>query len=106
MDVVIVLAIFIVCLFLMETFRHAYISIRRPELKTVRKRLKKLPSAAYGPGSIDILRRRRYSDIAWFNRILAHMPGISKLDNLIIQANLEYIAGFFLLLSSLLALAG
>ena len=106
MDVIVVIAIFIVCLFLMETFRHAYINMRRPELKTVRKRLKKLPSTAYEPGSIDILRRRGYSDIAWFSRILAHMPGIRKLDNLILQANIEYSIGFFLQLSPLLALAG
>jgi tight adherence protein B len=106
MDVIPVLAIFIVCLFLMETFRHAYINIRRPELKTVRKRLKKLPSTVYERGSIDILRRRRYSDITWFHRILTHMPGINRLDDLIVQANLEYSIGFFLLLSPLLALAG
>ncbi len=106
MDAIVVLAIFIVCLFLMETFRHAYISTMRPELKTVRKRLKRLPSTARGPGSIDILRKRAYSDIAWFNRILAHMPGIRKLDNLIIQANIEYSVGFFLEISPLLALAG
>jgi tight adherence protein B len=106
MEVIVLLAIFIVSLFLMETFRHAYINIRRPELKTVRKRLKRLPSTAYEPGAIDILRRRRYSDIAWFNRFLAHMPGISKLDKLIIQANLDYSLGFFLLLSPLLALVG
>ncbi len=106
MEVIILLAIFIVSLFLMETFRHAYINIRRPELKTVRKRLKKLPATAYEPGSIDILRRRRYSDVAWLSRILAHMPGIRKLDNLIIQANLDLSIGFFLLLSPLLALVG
>ncbi|MGO8944127.1 MAG: type II secretion system F family protein [Syntrophobacteraceae bacterium] len=106
MDAIVVLAIFIACLFLMETFRHAYINMRRPELKIIRKRLKKLPSTAYEPGSIDILRRRGYSDIAWLNRILAHMPGIRKLDNLIIQANIEYSIGFFLQLSPLIALAG
>ena len=106
MDIIVVLAIFIVCLFLMETFRHAYISVMRPELKTVRKRLKRLPSTANEPGSIDILRRRGYSDIAWFSRILAHMPGIRKLDKLLIKANIEYRIGFFLELSPLLALAG
>lgn len=106
MNVIIILSIFIISLFLMETFRHAYINIRRPELKIVRKRIKKLPSTAYEPGSIDILRRRRYSDIAWFNSVLTHTPGIEKLDDLIIQANLEYSIGFFLLLSPLLALTG
>ncbi len=106
MDVIVVLAIFIVCLFLMETFRHTYVSMMRPELKSVRKRLKRLPSNAYEPGSVDILRRRGYSDIAWFHRILAHMPGIRKLDKLLIQANIEYSIGFFLQLSPLLALAG
>jgi tight adherence protein B len=106
MDIILVLAIFIVCLFLMETFRHAYISLTRPELKAVRNRLKRLPYTAYEPGSIDILRRRRYSDITWFNRIVANMPGIKKLDNLLIQANLEYSIGFFLQLSLILAMAG
>jgi len=106
MDIIIVLAIFIVCLFLMETFRHAYVNLRRPELKTVRTRLKRLPSTAHGPGSVDILRRRVYSDITWLNHILAHIPGIRKLDNIIVQANIEYSIGFFLQLSPLLALAG
>ena len=106
MYVIVVLAIFIVCLFLMETFRHAYISMMRPELKTVRTRLKRLPSTAHGPGSVDILRRRVYSDITWLNHILAHIPGIRKLDNIIVQANIEYSIGFFLQLSPLLALAG
>ena len=106
MDIIVVLAIFIVCLFLMETFRHAYINLTRPELKAVRKRLKRLPSTAYEPGSVDILRRRGYSDITWFNRIVAHMPGIKKLDNLLLQANIEYSIGFFLQLSLILALAG
>jgi tight adherence protein B len=106
MHAIIVFAIFIVCLFLTETFRYAYINIRRPDLKIVRKRLKKLPSTAYHPGSIDILRRRRYSDIEWFNRVLKHVPGVRQLDDLVIQANLEYSAGFFLLLSPLLAMAG
>jgi len=106
MDAIVVLAIFIVCLFLMETFRHAYINIRKPELKAVRKRLKKLPATVYEPGAVDILRRRRYSDIEWFHRILAHTPGIPNLDGLIVQANLDSSAGFFLLLSPTLALTG
>ncbi len=106
MDAIVVLVVFIECLLLMETFRHAYINLRRPELRTVRERLKRLPSTAYKPGSVDILRRRGYSDISWFNRILAHMPVIRKLDKLLIQANIEYSIGFFLQVSPLLALAG
>jgi tight adherence protein B len=90
----------------METFRHAYINITKPELRTVRKRLKRLPSIAYETDTIDIIRRRRYSDMAWLNSLLNHVPGISRLDDLIIQANVEYSIGFFLLLSPLLAVLG
>ncbi|MDR3566490.1 MAG: type II secretion system F family protein [Syntrophobacteraceae bacterium] len=106
MNFIVIVSIFVICLFLMETFRHAYINITRPELKTVRKRLKRLPSIAYESDDVDILRRRRYSDMAWLNSLLGAMPGIRKLDDLILQANLEYSIGFFLLLTPLLAVFG
>lgn len=106
MDVVILLAIFILCLFLMETFRYAYTNIRKPELKAVRKRLKKLPSTAYEHGSIDILRRRQYSDIPWLHALLGRLHGLKKLDTQLIQANIDFSLGFFLLLSPLLAMCG
>lgn len=106
MNVLIIVLIFVLCLLLMETFRHAYINITRPELKTVRKRLKRLPATAHEPEIDILLRRRQYSDMPWLNIILQHTPGISKLDILIMQANLEYSLGFFLLLSPLLAMFG
>ncbi len=52
------------------------------------------------------MRKRVLSEIPFLNRLLFKIPGVIKLDDLIIQANAKYPSGFFILLTLFLAAVG
>jgi tight adherence protein B len=102
----IALIIFIGSLLIIEMLFYAYRTMRNPDSQEVRKRLKNQFVYEQEPGSVDISRKRKYSDIKMLNRILPHLPGVQGLDRLMQQANSESTLGTFALLSMTLCLGG
>lgn len=109
MDFVVPVVIFVLCLFLFETAYYFLASVRQPGVKKVRKRLRSVSmqrEISQGGEPIDIVRRRYYSEIPWLNKLIAKSLPLKKLDILLLQANVEFSLGFFLLLMLLLFFTG
>lgn len=106
MDTLLAVGIFIATLFLIEGGYFSFKSIRNPEIKKVRKRLRMLSFSDYDRGTIDILRIRSFSKISWLDRGLSRFRWAHKVDRLLEQADAQYALDAFLLLSISLALAG
>jgi len=98
--------IFLISVFVIEMFFYSYRTLRNPDHAKIRKKLKRISSSGSTTQLPDIVRKRVLSDVPALNQILLRITGIRHLDKLIYQANSQYPAGFFLLLSPLLALTG
>jgi tight adherence protein B len=98
--------IFIVTLFVIEFSAYAIRIIRYPDRAEVRRRLRKsvLPEAAQLDR--DIVKKKILSDVPFLNQFLTALPGVDRLDLLMMQANVKYTMGFFLLLSAALGMTG
>ncbi len=101
-----ILWIFLISLFAIELIFYAYSSIRYPNKRSVRKRLKNMSTGVYVVQTPDILRKRVLSDVVFLNKLLLQFPGIQNLEKLIKQANSSYSVGFYLLLCTVLTLTG
>jgi tight adherence protein B len=99
-------AIFIMCIIVIELFIYAVKNARSPQRGKIRKRLRKYAYVEKGVSGSDIMRKRLLSDIPFVNRLLLKIPVAQKLDNLIIQANAKYTIGFYILLAFLMAALG
>jgi len=106
MDILITIGIFIVVLLLIEGAYFAIRTLKGPEKKAVKKRLRTLSASGIEDESIDILRKKLLSDIPWFNRFLLSLGWTDKLNRLLEQANIKRPLGVFVLLTFLLAFAG
>jgi tight adherence protein B len=104
--VFIALVIFIGSLLIIEMLVYASKMMRKPDSGQIRKRLKNLYAYEQKPGSVDIERKRIYSEVKILNRILGRMPGIHLVDRLLQQAGSGSSLGSFLLLSIGLCLCG
>jgi len=100
------LGIFIMSVLIIELLSYAYRTLRDPNRKKFRKRIKMLASHGYGNDPVDITRKRLLSDIPSLNRILLHTPGVRSLDRLLQQANVHFTLGVFILFTTVLALTG
>ena len=98
--------IFAVSIFVTEMLFYAYRTIRNPDRKKIRKRLKTFSSRKNEDGLPDILQKKLLSDVPFLNKILLRIPGPQRLDRLLQQANAQYRLGVFILLTILLALTG
>jgi len=98
--------IFFICLIVIELLRYAAKNARSPNRGKIRKRLRKYTYVEEGVGGDDIIRKRVLSDIPFVNKLLLKMPGIQKLDNLIIAANASFPIGFYILFAILMAALG
>lgn len=105
MYIILAVLIFAICIFIIEMCHYAYRTIRHPDRRKIRKRLRGLASGRYGNG-ISILRRRSLSEIPLLHRILLRVPVVGRLDRLLEQADVRYPLGFFLLLTIFLAFIG
>jgi tight adherence protein B len=97
---------FIVSVLIIELCFYAFRNVHNSDHKKIRKRLRTLSSSAYKSDLADIARKKVLSDVDILNKILMHIPGIKFLDRLHLQANVQYSLGVFILLKSVLALAG
>ena len=98
--------IFAVSIFVTEMFFYAYRTIRHPDRKKIRKRLKTFSYRKNKDGLPDILQKKLLSDVPFLNKILLRIPGPQRLDRLLQQANVQYRLGVFILLTIILALTG
>jgi tight adherence protein B len=106
MDIVIAIGIFLSVVLLIEGGYFVFRSIRRPEVKRVRRRLRSLSPESYGEETIDILRKRELSQVPWLNRLLQRFRWTGRMNRLLEQADTQRPLGFFILLSLSLAAAG
>ncbi|HOO41912.1 MAG TPA: type II secretion system F family protein [Syntrophales bacterium] len=79
-----------------------------PEKRRIRAQLRQLSGEPYGSRDIDVVRRRIMSEIPWLNRFLlrVRVPVVTRLERMVVQANLPHPLGFYLLLSGLLFAVG
>src|SRR4030042_815938 len=87
MDILIGVGIFIVVLLLIEGAYFAIRTLRGPEKKVVKKRLRTLSASGIEDESIDILRKKLLSKIPWFNRLLLSFNWTDRLNRLLEQAD-------------------
>ena len=98
--------IFAIVVFVIEMLFYAYKTIRNPDRKKIRKRLKAFSYEENKNELPDILRKKILSDIPILHKILLNIPGRQYLDRLLQQANTEYRLGTFIFLAIFLAGAG
>jgi tight adherence protein B len=98
--------IFIMCIIVIELLVYAAKSARSPNRAKIRKRLRKYVYVEEGIDGSNILRKRMLSEIPFLNNLLLKIPGVEKLDGLIIKANTGYPMGFYILFAILTAAVG
>jgi tight adherence protein B len=109
MEVLTVIFIFIAVILLIEGVFLAARSWWNPEVKRVKKQLRRLAADPYQQGSdIALVRSRAMSDIPWFNRILLNLrtPLMDRFDRMVVQADLQYPTGVYILASIFLFAIG
>ncbi|MGD0275319.1 MAG: type II secretion system F family protein [Syntrophales bacterium] len=79
-----------------------------PEARRIKLQLRRLSREKRDPKDIDLVYRRSMSDIPQLNRFLSNirLPLVQQLDRAIIQANLSYPLGVYLMTSGLLFVIG
>ena len=101
--------IFAVVVFVIEMLHYAYKTMRNPDSRKIRKRLK---TFSYKENNneldelSDILQKKVLSDVPLLNKILFGIPGRKYLDRLLQQANAQHPLGVFILLTIFLAITG
>jgi len=106
MDSFLPVLIFIVVLVAVELGYFALRSLRSSEKKEVRTRLKALATQDETEGAVDILKKRRLSEMKWLHNLLDNFSVIEGLSRLIEQAGVRHTPGFYILVSLTLAVAG
>lgn len=96
--------IFAVTVFVIEMFLYSYRTIRNPDQRKIKKRLKTFPSEINQDINPNILRIKLLSDVPLLNKILLLIPGSQSLNRLLQQANVQYRLGVFILLTIFLAI--
>jgi tight adherence protein B len=89
-----------------ELLIYAVKNARSPNRARISKRLRKFVYVEEGLEGSDILRKRVLSEIPFLNSLLLNIPGVLKLDNLIIKANARFPMGFYILFALLMAALG
>jgi tight adherence protein B len=100
------LLIFITSVIVIELALFGYRNMRTSKRARIRKKLRKYTQTHANGDDTEITRRRVLSENPLADTILRHIPGIKKIDDLILQANAPYQIGFFLLISLSLAIIG
>jgi tight adherence protein B len=95
--------IFFVTITIIELILYVIRNTSLRNRKNIRTRLKQYTYDNAGELDADIIKKRIYSDIPFLNKVLPKIPGIKKIDALIIQANAKHSIGFYILFSFVLA---
>jgi tight adherence protein B len=106
MNLIITAAVFIAVLCILEGIVLVLKGKWDPEARRIQRQLKTLSDETEIHQTTDITRKRPLSSIPSLHAILARIPQLSRIDNLLIQSNIRYPASVFLLFSLLLGFLG
>jgi tight adherence protein B len=106
MNLIITAAVFIAVLCILEGVFLALKGKWDPEARRIQRQLKTLSDETEIHQTTDITRKRPLSSIPSLHAMLARIPQLSRIDNLLIQSNIKYPASVFLLFSLLLGFLG
>ncbi len=104
MEWVIGIGLFVATLCVVEGFLFLIRPKWDRDAMTPEKRLERSATPVSRERTVDIVRRRRLSDIPKLHEILSKVPIMSRLDRLVIQANAKLPLGVFLLIALVLTL--
>ena len=94
---------FLFMISIIELLRYAFRNLSAVKRSKVRKRIKKYTFTQSANEDYDIIKKRVYSEMPFFNRLLQGISLIKSLDRLTIQASTSLPTGFFILASLLLS---
>ena len=101
------LGIFFTIVIIIQLIIYAKENMSSTQRKKIKKRLRRhVYAEANSAIDSDIIKSRVYSDIKVLNQLIKSIPGIQKLDNLVIQANVGVSSGIYILASLVIVLAG
>ncbi|HME43478.1 MAG TPA: type II secretion system F family protein [Syntrophorhabdales bacterium] len=106
MNIVITVGVFIAVLCILEGIVLMLKNKWDPEARRIQRQLKTFSHETEIHRTTDITRKRVLSSIPSLHAMLARIPQLSRIDNLLIQSNIKYPASVFLLTSLLLAVVG
>ena len=109
MTIVISLGIFLSLILLIEGGYYFYHQFVSPQQRTMKRRLRgsgKRVSEKEKTPEQEILRKRKLSEVAWMQSLLASLSNLGGLEKLLQQANSKMPIGVFLLLSACLGMIG
>ena len=78
-------------------FGLVYTLFRKPDSRSIHSVAERYSSSLPEDADVDILHHRRFSDIRLFDKVLAVMPAVVKLDGLMQQGGVKMLAGVFIL---------
>lgn len=96
MEIILAVAVFFLILM---AFAAGYTIIRGGNTRAVHSVVEKYTVNDKNEDEIDLLYYRRFSNIAWFHKILAAIPAVRRLDELMQQGGVKMLAGVFILFS-------
>jgi tight adherence protein B len=99
-------AIFFCVLFLLEGLYLFLNNTRGKSEKRIKERLKYVQGLESGPSAESLLKSQMTGDDTYKNRLLARLSRVFNLDELLLQADVPWRAGPFLLVSVLMGTAG
>lgn len=80
---------------------------KRPDSGRIQEQFREFSTRTGRNRTIDIVRKKRpLSDIPWLNRLLWGIPFLQKIDRILLQSNLRYPLGVFVLASFAMAFVG
>lgn len=89
--------IFIASVAIIELSKMAWNNLHSVQRVKIRKRLKQYASLQQSDGSLDIVRKRLLSKSPLVHHVLRHIPGLGRMDRLVLQANADHQLDFYLL---------
>ena len=96
--------IFLASVIVIEIFFYILKKIRAAKKADIRNRLKKYTFVENEAG--DILKKRKLSDIQFFNNFLLSLPFVSGMEKLVVQAHSTHPLGVYILATPLLGVVG
>jgi tight adherence protein B len=106
MNLLIGVIMFITVVLFIEGSYFAFSAVYNPEQRKIRRRLRAMSAGGARRETIDILRKKAFSEAPGLTRLILSVSGIQYLARLLEQANSRYSVGGFLLLSLVLAIVG
>ncbi len=106
MSIAIGIGIFLSIILFVEGGYYCYHQYISPQNKTVKRRLRggaaRPQDGGKGNETLQLLRQKKFSDLAWLNTILNSLPSVGTVETLLQQANSKIPLGRFFLISGVL----